>query len=84
MQDSLTSTELSELISLIETLPTESREVFEQAVVRAAEDINRRQRILHYVQETLGQLRLDMKYMMFDLEATRRERDELQKRLEGL
>ena len=32
--------------------------------------------ILALVQEALGQLRLDMKYLMFDLEATRRERDE--------
>jgi hypothetical protein len=29
------------------------------------------------VQEALSQLRLDMKYLVFDLEATRRERDEL-------
>jgi hypothetical protein len=35
------------------------------------------------VQEALGQLRLDMKYLMFDLEATRRERDLYLSRLEG-
>jgi len=35
----------------------------------------RRRRILYLVQEALGQLRMDMKYLMFDLEATRRERD---------
>jgi hypothetical protein len=29
------------------------------------------------VQEALSQLRLDMKYLVFDLEATRRERDAL-------
>lgn len=28
------------------------------------------------------QLRLDMKYLMFDLEATRRERDEFRRKLE--
>ena len=37
----------------------------------------RRRRIMNLVQEALGQLRLDMKYLMFDLEATRRERDKL-------
>ena len=31
----------------------------------------------------LSQLRLDMKYLMFDVEATRRERDEYHARLEG-
>ena len=29
------------------------------------------------MQEALSQLRLDMKYLVFDLEATRRERDAL-------
>ena len=29
----------------------------------------------------LGQLRLDMKYLMFDLEATRRERDEYRRKV---
>ena len=80
MQDLSTVAELSELFSLIETLPENSRESFEQAAIHAAENITRRQRILHYVQEALVQLRLDMKYMMFDLEATRRERDELRKK----
>jgi nitric oxide reductase activation protein len=37
----------------------------------------RRRRILNLVQEALSQLRLDMKYLVFDLEATRRERDAL-------
>jgi hypothetical protein len=35
----------------------------------------RRTRVLDLVQEALSQLRLDMKYLIFDLEATRRERD---------
>ena len=34
------------------------------------------------VQDALSQLRLDMKYLMFDVEATRRERDEYQARLQ--
>jgi hypothetical protein len=33
------------------------------------------------VQEALSQLRLDTKYLVFDLEATRRERDEYQRQL---
>ena len=36
----------------------------------------RRTRILRLCQEALGQLRLDLKYLVFDLEATRRERDQ--------
>jgi hypothetical protein len=50
-------------------------------VVEAAtvlkEQSERRRRILVMVQEALEQIRLDMKYIAFDLECTRRERDEL-------
>ncbi len=42
----------------------------------------RRRRILNLVQEALSQLRLDMKYLIFDLEATRRERDQYKAQLE--
>jgi len=37
---------------------------------------------MQLIQDALGQLRLDMKYLMFDLEATRRERDEYKTKLE--
>ena len=41
-----------------------------------ADSVSRRRRILTLVQDALGQLRLDTKYLLFDLEATRRERDD--------
>jgi hypothetical protein len=44
---------------------------------RVLDAFRRRRRILSLVQEALSQLRLDIKYLMFDLEVTRRERDEL-------
>jgi hypothetical protein len=43
----------------------------------------RRRRILALIQEALAALRLDMKYLAFDLEATRRERDEFRRQLEA-
>jgi hypothetical protein len=43
----------------------------------------RRRRILNLVQEALAQLRLDMKYLVFDLEATRRERDRYKAIIDG-
>ncbi len=46
------------------------------------ESTKRRRRILSLVQDALSQLRLDMKYLMFDLEATRREREEYRLKLE--
>lgn len=67
--------ELVELVRLIAALPNEQRACLEPAVTRVLESTKRRRRILNLVQEALSQLRLDMKYLVFDLEATRRERD---------
>jgi hypothetical protein len=57
------------------------REHTDPAVREAAEVLNannkRRKIALNLIREALGQLRLDLKYLAFDLEATRRERDEL-------
>lgn len=60
---------------LIAELPTEYRTGIEPVLARVVESTRRRRRILSLVQEALSQLRLDMKYLVFDLEATRRERD---------
>ena len=60
---------------LIEELPAAQRVKLEDAYQAVVESTCRRRRILSLVQEALGQLRLDMKYLLFDLEATRRERD---------
>ena len=79
--DKLTA-DMLELESAIAKLPTEHRAVLVPIFDRVAESTKRRRRILSLVQEALGQLRLDMKYLIFDLEATRRERDELHQRLE--
>ena len=71
---------LGEAIAL---LPAEQRGKVEPLYARVAESTTRRRRILTLVQEALSQLRLDMKYLMFDLEATRRERDTYRNNSEG-
>jgi hypothetical protein len=69
------------LAGAIRSLPDEySRELI-PALDRVIESTKRRRRILNLVQDALSQLRLDMKYLMFDLEATRRERDDYHSRL---
>ena len=40
-------------------------------------------RLLRIAQEAVDQMQLDMKYLQFDLEATRRERDELIREIRG-
>jgi len=73
--------ELIELAKQIGKLPPEHQAGMESAYCRVVDAVNRRRRILTLVQEALSQLRLDIKYLMFDLEVTRRERDELKEEL---
>lgn len=74
--------ELAELAELIETLPDDYHAQFCAALGRAEKNIERRRRIMNFIQDALSQLRLDMKYLMFDLDATRRERDDFRRQLE--
>ena len=74
--------DMSRLVAAVESLPEEFSHDVLPAMERVVESTKRRRRILSLVQDALSQLRLDMKYLMFDLEATRRERDEYQSKLE--
>lgn len=74
--------DMVELAGLIAALPAEHRTTIEPVFNRVTESTKRRRRILNLVQDALAQLRLDMKYLVFDLEATRRERDEARQELE--
>ena len=71
--------DLQKLAIALHDIPDEYAAPLVDAVV---ESTKRRRRILTLVQDALGQLRLDMKYLMFDLEATRRERDDYRLKLE--
>ena len=75
--------DVQELAHAIEALPLEHRLRIETVLGRVLESTKRRRRILNLVQDALSQLRLDMKYLMFDLEATRRERDAFKRKLEA-
>lgn len=73
--------ELVDLAKVIAALPEEYQSDLEPVYSRVVDSVKRRRRILALVQEALAQLRLDIKYLMFDLEVTRKERDELRERL---
>jgi hypothetical protein len=75
--------ELIDLARNIASLPAGFQGELETSYSRVVEAVRRRRRILALVQEALSQLRLDIKYLMFDLEMTRKERDELRERLGG-
>jgi hypothetical protein len=74
--------DLIQLADVVTQLPSEYRRSLEPLLNRVVDSTRRRRRILTLVQDALSQLRLDMKYLMFDLEATRRERDEYRAQFE--
>ncbi len=75
--------EILDLVAALAALPAEYSAKVSPLLNRVVESTKRRRRILALVQDALGQLRLDMKYLVFDLEATRRERDDYRRQLEG-
>ena len=75
--------EILDLVEAIQRLPQEHRAKVEPLLTRVVDNAKRRRRILSLVQDALGQLRLDMKYLAFDLEATRRERDDFRRKWEA-
>ncbi len=74
--------EILDLVVALQQLPPEHQGRIEPLLSRVVEATKRRRRILSLVQDALGQLRLDMKYLAFDLEATRRERDDFRRKWE--
>jgi uncharacterized phage infection (PIP) family protein YhgE len=74
---------LAELVAEIETLPEDQRS---QLKALAEETKQRHEQIkssVQSLQESIDFLRLGIKYLLFDLEATRRENDYLRKMLEN-
>lgn len=74
--------ELDDLQAFLEALPEPARSRGLSLWSRVVDSTQNRRRVLLLIQESLGQLRLDMKYLLFDLEATRRERDQLREQLD--
>ena len=75
--------ELSELKKHIDMLPLHLRERLSPLCERVGHYTRLQTRLVKIAQEAVDQLQLDVKYLLFDLEATRRERDELLRDLEG-
>ena len=74
--------ELVELGERIKNLPASVQKELGDPYEQVVNSVKRRRRILSLVQDALSQLRLDIKYLMFDLETTRKERDQLRKQLD--
>jgi hypothetical protein len=75
--------ELNELRKKVDQLPLPQRESLLPLCERLGHYTRLQTRLVKIAQEAVDQLQLDVKYLLFDLEATRRERDELLRELEG-
>ncbi len=75
-------TKLAELMGEISTLPKSEREKLTALAEKTHERHEKLKKTVHDLHESLDYLRLSIKYLVFDLEATRRENAYLRKMLE--
>ncbi len=73
---------LSELVAEIDTLPVGERDRLKKLADETRDRHEQIKKSVNSLQESIDFLRLGIKYMLFDLEATRRENSYLRKMLE--
>ena len=73
---------LAELIAEIGTLPADERGTLELLAAETQERHRQLKETVSCLQESIDFVRLSIKYMLFDLEATRRENAQLRKMLD--
>ncbi len=83
MDEKAFQNKLAELMGEIATLPKAERDKLEQLADKAKQRQHKLRKTVTDLQESLDYLRLSIKYLMFDLEATRRENAYLRKMLES-
>lgn len=74
--------ELVDLKGNVEQLPLPLRDKMLPLIERLGHYTRLQGRLVRIAQDAVDQLQLDIKYLLFDLDATRRERDELLGRIE--
>jgi len=73
---------LAELVKEIGTLPEGERGKLESLALQTRERHKQLKDTVSSLQESIDFVRLSIKYLLFDLEATRRENDQLRKMLD--
>jgi len=82
MSESEFQQSLGDLITQIESLPADQKERLNALADEARERHTRMKKTVADLQDSMDYLRLSIKYLLFDLEATRRENAYLRKLLE--
>jgi hypothetical protein len=75
--------EIKDLRKQLEGLPRSARERLLPLCDRICHFIHLQGRLFEIAQETVDRLQLDMKYLLFDLDCTKGERDALRQELEN-
>ncbi len=82
MDETTFQKKLNDLVKEIGSLPPSQRKKLEQLAEETKERHNQLKKSVSSLQDSLDYLRLSIKYLLFDLEATRRENSYLRKMLE--
>ena len=82
MDDAIFEGKLKELVNEIGSIPSEDRRKLIMLVRKSNKRHDKLRKTVNGLQESLDYLRVSIKYLLFDLEATRRENDYLKKILE--
>jgi hypothetical protein len=82
MNENEFQSKLTELMGEISTLPPAEKAKLEKLAEETRQRHERLRKTMSNLQESLDYLRLSIKYLVFDLEATRRENGYLRKMLE--
>jgi hypothetical protein len=83
MSDQEFQAKLSDLMQQLEALPSPAREQLQQLATDTRDRHTRMKKTVTELQDSLDYLRLSIKYLVFDLEATRRENQYLRKLLDS-
>lgn len=83
MDEATFQAKLGELMSEISTLPPAERAKLEELAKETQDRHQQLKKSINSLQESLDWLRLSVKYLVFDLEATRRENQYLRQMLES-
>jgi chromosome segregation ATPase len=81
MAEEKTNDQLTAITEAIATLSPETQALLYEPLKKLNSKLNQKHRVIGLIQSAIQQLRLDVKYLIFDLEATRRERDEYKQQL---
>ncbi len=82
MAEEKTNDQLQELAEVVVQLSPEVQASLYPSLERLSSTLNHREKLLGLIKLALNDLRLDVNYLIFDLEATRRERDEYKQQLD--